>query len=94
MREPRRRAGGCREAFFNLLSACLTDLKVEGKQFGLTAFQDEYFFTAYTDYPDNDWTVGGYAAHVGIFTAHLIHQKDDHQPGYRGHARRSSELYY
>lgn len=41
-----------------LLSACLTDLKAAGKQFGLTTFHHEYFFTAYTDYPDNDWTVG------------------------------------
>ncbi len=42
----------------DLLSTCLTDLKAAGKQFGLTTFHNEYFFTAYTDYPDNDWTVG------------------------------------
>lgn len=41
-----------------LLSACLTDLKAHGRQFGMTTFQGEYFFTAYTNYPDNDWTVG------------------------------------
>jgi signal transduction histidine kinase len=41
-----------------LLSACLTDLKAEGKQVGMTVFQGEYFLTAYTDYPENDWTVG------------------------------------
>lgn len=41
-----------------LLSTCLADLKAAGKQFGSTSFQGEYFYTAYTDYPDNNWTVG------------------------------------
>jgi len=41
-----------------LLSACLTDLKAAGKQAGLTAFHGEYFLTAYTDYQENNWTVG------------------------------------
>jgi signal transduction histidine kinase len=41
-----------------LLSACLTDLKAAGKRAGLTAFHGEYFLTAYSDYPENDWTVG------------------------------------
>jgi signal transduction histidine kinase len=41
-----------------LLSACLSDLKAAGKRFGLTSFHGEYFLTAYTDYADNDWTVG------------------------------------
>ena len=41
-----------------LLSTCLTELKAAGRQFGLTAFQGAYFFTAYVDYPQSDWTVG------------------------------------
>ena len=41
-----------------LLSACMNDLKAAGKQAGLTAFHGEYFQTAYTDYLENDWTVG------------------------------------
>ncbi len=41
-----------------LLSTCLADLKAAGKQFGSTSFQGEYFYTAYTDYPENNWTVG------------------------------------
>jgi signal transduction histidine kinase len=41
-----------------LLRACLNDLKAAGKRFGLTTFQGEYFLTAYTDYHENDWTVG------------------------------------
>jgi signal transduction histidine kinase len=41
-----------------LLSACLTDLKAAGQRAGLTAFHGEYFWTAYADYPENDWTVG------------------------------------
>jgi signal transduction histidine kinase len=41
-----------------LLSTCLADLKAAGKQFGATSFQGEYFYTAYTDYPENNWTVG------------------------------------
>ena len=41
-----------------LLSTCLADLKAAGKQFGSTSFQGEYFYTAFTDYPENNWTVG------------------------------------
>lgn len=41
-----------------LLSTCLADLKAAEKQFGATSFQGEYFYTAYTDYPENNWTVG------------------------------------
>lgn len=41
-----------------LLSACLSELKAAGKRSGLTQFLGEDFFTAYTNYPDNDWTVG------------------------------------
>ena len=41
-----------------LLITCLSDLKAAGKQFGATNFQGEYFYTAYTDYPENGWTVG------------------------------------
>ncbi|MCP4748894.1 MAG: HAMP domain-containing protein [Desulfobacteraceae bacterium] len=41
-----------------LLSTCLRDLKAANKQFGLSAFEGEYFFTAYADYPGRDWTVG------------------------------------
>jgi signal transduction histidine kinase len=41
-----------------LLSACMTELKAAGKQSGLTAFRGEYFLTAYTDYQENNWTVG------------------------------------
>lgn len=41
-----------------LLSSCLRDLKAAGKQAGITLFHDEYFLTAYTNYPENNWTVG------------------------------------
>ena len=41
-----------------LLSTCLGELKSAKKQFGSTTFHGEDFFTAYTDFPDNDWTVG------------------------------------
>jgi signal transduction histidine kinase len=41
-----------------LLSTCLADLKTAGKQFGSTSFQGEYFYTAYTDFAENNWTVG------------------------------------
>lgn len=41
-----------------LLSACLSDLKAAGQRAGLTVFHGEYFLTAYSDYPENDWTVG------------------------------------
>lgn len=41
-----------------LLRSCLSDLNQRNSTFGMTAFQDQYFFTALTDYPANDWTVG------------------------------------
>ncbi len=41
-----------------LLSACLRHLRNQDKKFGTTPFQGADFFTAYTDYPENDWTVG------------------------------------
>ncbi len=42
----------------DLLRTCRTDLNERGKTFGMSAFQGDHFFTAYTDYPGNDWTVG------------------------------------
>ncbi len=42
----------------DLLRTCLTDLKQKNKPFGMSTFQGDQFFTAYTDYPGNDWTVG------------------------------------
>ncbi|MCK5541640.1 MAG: Cache 3/Cache 2 fusion domain-containing protein [Desulfobacterales bacterium] len=42
----------------DLLRTCLTDLKRENKTFGMSSFQGDQFFTAYTDYSGNDWTVG------------------------------------
>lgn len=41
-----------------LLRACLANLKGEEKPFGLTTFKGEEYFTAYTDYPGKNWTVG------------------------------------
>lgn len=41
-----------------LLSVCLIQLKTAGKSFGLTTFQGQDFFTAFTNYAENDWTVG------------------------------------
>ncbi|RTZ99804.1 MAG: hypothetical protein DSY90_00470 [Deltaproteobacteria bacterium] len=41
-----------------LLSACLTDLRRNNKRFGTTMYGNQPYFTAYTDYPDNDWTLG------------------------------------
>ncbi len=41
-----------------LLSACLTDLRKNKKRFGTTMYNNQQYFTAYTDYPDNDWTLG------------------------------------
>ncbi len=46
------------EGQIELLRACLANLKKENRQFGMTTFQKEEFFTAYTDYPGKDWTVG------------------------------------
>ena len=48
----------CKPMHIDLLSTCLADLKSTGKQSGLTTFHNEEYFSAYTDYPDNDWTVG------------------------------------
>jgi len=42
----------------DLLRTCLTDLKTKNKRFGMSSFKGKRFFTAYTDYPGNDWTVG------------------------------------
>ncbi|MBC2705284.1 cache domain-containing protein [Desulfobacula sp.] len=42
----------------DLLRTCLTDLNQKNKTFGMSSFQGDRFFTAYTDYPGNDWTVG------------------------------------
>ncbi|NOX33239.1 MAG: HAMP domain-containing protein [Deltaproteobacteria bacterium] len=42
----------------NLLRTCLNDLNRKNKTFGMSSFQGDRFFTAYTDYPGNDWTVG------------------------------------
>jgi len=41
-----------------LLRSCLTDLNARDKRSGISSFKGKRFFTAYTDYPDNDWTVG------------------------------------
>jgi signal transduction histidine kinase len=41
-----------------LLSACLTDLRKGNKRFGTTMYDNQSYFTTYTDYPDNDWTLG------------------------------------
>jgi signal transduction histidine kinase len=41
-----------------LLRTCRTDLSQQNQTFGMSTFQGEQFFTAYTDYPENDWTVG------------------------------------
>jgi len=42
----------------DLLRTCRTDLKQKNRAFGMSTFQGDRFFTAYTDYPGNDWTVG------------------------------------
>ncbi len=42
----------------DLLRTCLTNLNQKNKTFGISSFQGDNFFTAYTDYPGNDWTVG------------------------------------
>ncbi len=41
-----------------LLRTCLMDLNKKNKTFGTSFFKGEQFFTAYTDYPSNNWTVG------------------------------------
>ena len=40
------------------LSAGLASLKAGKKQFGMTAYKGKQFFTAYTDYPESNWSVG------------------------------------
>ncbi len=45
-------------AGLELLRACRTDLGQAGSSFGLTAFAGQQYFTAYSPYPDRDWTVG------------------------------------
>ncbi len=42
----------------DLLRSILTDFKTRSKRFGMSKFDGNLYFTAYTDYPDNDWTVG------------------------------------
>ncbi len=42
----------------DLLRTCLNDLNSKNKTFGMSSFQGDQFFTAYTDYPSNNWTVG------------------------------------
>ena len=42
----------------DLLRTCLQDLSKKNKTFGLSSFQGVRFFTAYTDYSSNNWTVG------------------------------------
>jgi len=41
-----------------LLRTCLNNLKSKKKKFGMSRFQGDNFFTAYTDYPGKEWTVG------------------------------------
>lgn len=40
------------------LSTGLTGLKESRRRFGMTVYQGREFFTAYADYPENDWSVG------------------------------------
>jgi signal transduction histidine kinase len=42
----------------DLLRTCLNDLQNTNQDFGMSNFKGANFFTAYTDYPENDWTVG------------------------------------
>ncbi len=42
----------------DLLRTCLADLKRKGVAFGMTGYQGENYFTASTNYPGMDWTVG------------------------------------
>lgn len=42
----------------DLLRACLADLTARNTNFGRTSFGGEQYFTAYSQYPDKDWTVG------------------------------------
>jgi len=40
------------------LSTGLARLKSSRRQFGITVYQGKKFFTAYSDYPENNWSVG------------------------------------
>ena len=40
------------------MNAGLARLKAGGKRFDLVVFETEQYFTAYADYPENDWSVG------------------------------------
>ncbi|MFT5697966.1 MAG: signal transduction histidine kinase [Desulforhopalus sp.] len=42
----------------DLLRTIKHQLVSEGKVFGQTDFNNEQFYTSYTPYPDNDWTIG------------------------------------
>lgn len=42
----------------DLLRTCLDDLNRRNQTHGVSVFEEIQFFTAYTDYPGNDWTVG------------------------------------
>jgi signal transduction histidine kinase len=42
----------------DLLRTCLAELKRQNKSFGITSYRGEEYFTASTNYPDKDWTVG------------------------------------
>ncbi len=46
------------EEQIELLRACLANLKKDNKRFGMTTFKGDDYFSAYTDYPGKDWTVG------------------------------------
>ncbi len=45
-------------AVINLLNACINRLRIQHKRFGTTHYKGHKFFTAYTDYPENNWTIG------------------------------------
>lgn len=42
----------------DLLRTCLSDLTTRDATFGMSEFGGRQYFTALTDYPGNDWTVG------------------------------------
>jgi len=42
----------------DLLPKTYKELKTRGETFGMVNFQDRQYFTAYTDYPGNEWVVG------------------------------------
>lgn len=42
----------------NLLRESHSQLQQKGKSYGITEHKNEQIFTAYTEYPENDWTVG------------------------------------